>query len=70
MTRRITNSKGESAPLWVWRIVAVTALPFIVTWAFTSTLVREIGHAFWYAANSVKQEIEILKRYWNGGVLP
>jgi hypothetical protein len=54
----------------VARIVVVIAAPFILPWAFFSTLVKEIGRAFHYAYLEVRIEAAELATTWRKGFTP
>lgn len=49
---------------WFVRSALILALPFILAWAFCSTLVREIKSAFWYAWQEVRIECESFRNLW------
>jgi hypothetical protein len=44
-------------------LIALGFIP-IVTWAFVSTLVREIGHGFRYAYLDARMEITVARQMW------
>lgn len=50
--------------VWFVRAMLIAAYPFVMCWAFISTLCREIGMAFWYATNEVRGEHAQLARLW------
>ena len=70
MSRRISNSKGQSVPVWVWRTAAIAALPIILPCAFLSTLIAEFRHAFKFAWLDTRAEWEAFQANWNGDEAP
>jgi hypothetical protein len=56
-----------SPSLTTIRVGLVITLPFVVAWAFLSTLATEMKDACWYAWNAGQQEAEAFRRYWRGG---
>ena len=46
------------------RSALIGALPFILAWAFCSTLIREVKGAFWYAWQEVRIECDSFRKLW------
>lgn len=46
------------------RSALIDALSGILAWAFIATLCREVAHAFWYAQNDVRIELNSFRDLW------
>jgi len=63
--KRIYSEDGtKSAPAWIVLSAWIIAAPFLLSFAFFWTLIKEIRRAFWYAWLEVRIEVESAQTYW------